>query len=189
MIIGHIHNILCDIMYICIIHITKHLNKGAYKSMNIIESGIEELECDITQIASGKANNNVWTSKHIQFIENYTFAKKWNGKVLFFSDEKLAEWGANTKATQWSPNGVRWLKNAYKNAYEELCITSNVIYDELFIIKRHTKPNKQKGIVIACTDINAYRNICIEAGIDKLYIDEKQQTLTGEPPKAKGGKK
>ena len=158
--------------------------------MNIIESGIEELECDITQIASGKANNNIWTSKHIQFIENYTFAQKWNGKVLFFSDEKLAEWGANIKASQWSPNGVRWLKNAYKNAYEELCISSNIIYDELFIIKRHTKPNKQKGIVIACTNIDKYRNICIDAGIDKLYIDEKQQTLTGEPPvKDKGGKK
>ena len=158
--------------------------------MNIIESGIEELDCEISQITNGKTNNKVWTSKHIRFIEHYTFVKKWNGKVLFFSDEKLAEWGANISAAQWSPNGVRWLKNAYKNTYEELCISSNIIYDELFIIKRHTKPDKQKGIVIACTNIDAYKNICIEAGIDKWYIDEKQQTITEESLiKNKGGKK
>ena len=157
--------------------------------MNIIESGIEELDCDITQIASSKANNSIWTSKHIQFIEHYTHVKKWNGKVLFFSDEKLAEWGANIKAKQWSANSTRWLKTAYKNKYEELCISSNAIYDEIFVIKRHTKPNRQKGIVIACTNIDIYRNICIEAGIDKLYIDKKQQTITEEPVKDKGGKK
>ena len=33
MVIGHIYNILCDIMYICIIHTIKYINIGVYKTM------------------------------------------------------------------------------------------------------------------------------------------------------------